>query len=165
MPDIHSYQARWNLNTTHTIEDASTSAVIMQDPDAPNLTLIPLQATGLQVRAVSAQTTPEILGWYIFKDRVPARAPATTVLHTVDGIGVQNLVTLLVPLQAGASLPISNIHRLAADSWNLQFKDGRQFSVVIDVNPAGEIQVSETRADGSPGRPIVVSPVQSQMTR
>jgi hypothetical protein len=152
----HSYEARWNLNTTHTIEDASTSAIITQDAGAPNLALIPLQTEGLEVRAVSGQTTPEILGWYIFKDHIPSEVPATTVLHTIAGMGVQNLVTLLVPLQTGASLPISGVHRLASDSWDIRFKDGRQMSIVVDADTAGGIQISETLASGNAGRRIAM---------
>jgi len=152
----HSYQARWNLNTTHTIEDTPTSAVITQDPGLPNLALIPLQTNGLSVRVVSAQTTPEILGWYIFKDHVPAEVPATTVLHTIDGTGVQTLVTLLVPLQPGAGSPVIGVQQAGAGAWNIHFHDGRQLAIEIDANAAGGIQASETLPDGKPGRHIAI---------
>ena len=131
-----------------------------QDRDEPNLALIPLQTRGLDVKAVSGQTSPEILGWYVFKDHVPAQAPATTVLHTIDGTGVQSLVTLLVPLKPGVAMPASEIQQLTPDSWHIRFNDGRQFAIVVDPNPSGGIQVNETLVDGSPGRHIAVASTQ-----
>jgi hypothetical protein len=156
----HTYQARWNLNSTHTVLDPSTSAVTTQDAGRPNLAVIPLQMQGLAVQAISAQTTPELLGWYVFKDHTPAEVPATTVLHTISGAGVQNLVTLLVPLRPGAPLPVDEVRQSTLNAWKIHFKDGRQLSVFVDPNDAGAIRLSGTLPDGSAGRQIEIPSTQ-----
>jgi hypothetical protein len=165
-PDRTDYRWIWTQGkegappsvTSHTIEDAQTSAVTTQDKGLPNLALIPLQTSGLAVRVVSAQTTPEILGWYVFKDHVPAEVPATTVLHTIAGTGVQTLVTLLVPLEPGAGSPVTGIQQPAPDAWNIRFNNGRQLAIAVDANAGGGIQPNETLPDGKPGRHIAIDP-------
>ncbi|HEX2999382.1 MAG TPA: alginate lyase family protein, partial [Armatimonadota bacterium] len=94
----HTYQARWHLLTTNTTRDAATGAVTTADAGKPNLVIIPLLGQGLETRVASAQTEPELLGWWVRKDTDPQYVPATTVLNTRQGTGVQQFLTLLLPL-------------------------------------------------------------------
>ena len=153
----HTYQARWNLFTTHTVSDSVLSAVTTDDENLPNLTVIPLNADHLDVRAVSAQTKPELLGWYIIKDRVPPILPATTVLHTIHGTGVQTFLTLLLPLKADAKSPMTAVTHLSGGVTLVSFDDGRKMSINADANPSGRIDISETLTNGQPGRHISVT--------
>jgi len=140
---VHTYQARWNLLSTRTQEDATTHAVTTMDLNKPNMTLVPLQPDLLEVRSASAQTTPELLGWYVRKDMNPPRVPATTVLHTKKGAGIQSFLTLLVPMRSGAVSPIKSVTPVAPDSATVTLNDGRVFSIVADPDPSGSIKAVE----------------------
>jgi len=153
----HTYQARWNLLTTNTQEDQQTKAITTIDKDLPNLAIVPLQTTGLEVRSVSAQVQPELLGWYVQAGRSPEYTPATTVLHTWHGSGVENLLTLFVPIQAGSSSPIKSVKPTGTDSATVTFNDGRVFSIVANPNPSGGIEVTETLSNGSTGRHVKIA--------
>jgi hypothetical protein len=152
----HTYQARWNLLTTNVQQDSATQAVTTIDKNQPNLAIVPLLTTGLDVRSASAQSQPELLGWYIQAGRSPEYYPATTVLHTLHGSGVQNFLTLLVPIQAGKSFPIQSVKPAAGDSATVTFNDGRILSIVTDPDPKGGIEVTETLANGGIGRHVKV---------
>jgi hypothetical protein len=147
----HSYQARWNLLTTQTIKDETTQAITTTDEGKPNLTIVPLQRDNLEVRSASAQTEPELLGWYVRKDMNPAVIPATTVVHTKKGIGSQSFLTLLVPINSGNSSPIKSVEPKAPDSATVTFDNGHVFSIVADPDPNGGIEVVETLPNGNIG--------------
>jgi hypothetical protein len=153
----HTYQARWNLLTTKTQEDPQTQAITTIDKAQPNLAIVPLRPTGLEISSASAQTQPELLGWYIQAGRSPEYTPATTVLHTWHGSGVENFLTLLVPIQAGSSSPIQSVKPTDPDSATVTFNDGRILSIVADPDPNGGIEVTETLANGTVGRHVKVA--------
>ncbi len=153
----HTYQARWNLETANTSTDAATSAVTTTDADLPNLAVVPLATAGLQVRAVSGQSDPEILGWNIRKDMRPERIPATTVLHTWHGSGVENFLTLLMPLRAGSLNPVSEVQPAGINSFLVTLSDGRKLTVTADPDPAGDLKVVETLPNGAPGRHVLTA--------
>lgn len=143
----HTYQARWNLMSTKTQQDDVTHSVTTMDERNPNLAIIPLQLDNLEVRSASAQTTPELLGWAIRKDRNPPNIPATTVLHTKKGTGTQNFLTLLFPIQKGATSPVTSVKTEGPDSATVTFNDGRVVSIVADPDPKGGIEVTEPNHD------------------
>ncbi len=153
----HTYQARWNLLTTRTGVDDQTHEVTTTDEGKPNLAIVPLQTDGLEVRAVSAQSEPELLGWEVRKDMTPEALPATTVLHTWSGSGAENFLTLLVPLPAGAPNPVGSVESDAAGSALVTFSDGRKLAITADPAPTGGMEVVETLATGSPGRHVKVA--------
>ena len=153
----HTYQARWNLLTPKNTVDEQTHTVTSADEGKPNLAIIPLLAEGLKVRAVSAQTVPELLGWDVRKDMNPANLPATTVLHTCQGAGVKNLLTLLVPIKEGTRNPVTSVQRTAVGSALVNFADGRKLAVTADPNPAGGMEAIETLANGVAGRRIKIA--------
>lgn len=155
----HTYQARWNLLSTTTTLDAQTHAVTTTDANKPNLALVPLQSDNLDVRSASAQTTPELLGWYIRKDANPAHIPATTVIHTKKGTGVQNFLTLFVPITAGNASPIKSVEKNTSGAATVTFNDGHVFSITADPDPAKGIEVMETLPDGKEGRQVKVPAV------
>jgi hypothetical protein len=65
-----------------------------------NVAIVPLQADHLDIRTVSGQTEPELLGWSVWKDMTPESVPAITVTQTSQGSGPQSFLTLLVPIRA-----------------------------------------------------------------
>jgi hypothetical protein len=125
----HEYQARWHLLPTEFAHDAATNAVETQDDKGPNLAVVPLETDGLQVRAVSAQQEPELLGWHIRKDMDPQYVPASTVVHTRRGTGTQMFLTLLVPIRTGQKNPIRSTtltRNGAVAQIEVQWNDGRR---------------------------------------
>jgi hypothetical protein len=149
----HTYQARWNLLTVHTRIVDGTREVITTDGNVPNLDLVPLNSAQLDVRSASAQTKPELLGWDCIHDGSPPR-PATTVLQTRHGTGVQTFLTLLVPLRPGAPDPVKTVTSTGPGITQIIFSDGRRLDVTADPNPAAGIEATETLPDGTPGRHI-----------
>lgn len=145
----HTYQARWHLLTTQTGEDAATQAVTTTDANQPNLAVIPLRPDGLQVRSASAQTEPELLGWWVRKDLDPPHIPATTVLHTRTGTGAQHFLTLLLPLPPDASNPVRQVSQIDLDTVEVTLTDGRRLRITDSTSRLGFV---ETLANGKPGR-------------
>lgn len=111
---IHSYQARWQLQSVHTVVSTQTKALQTIDDGLPNLLIVPLYAKGLDVRVATAQEEPEILGWDIRKDISPAEVPATTLMHTIRGAGMQKMMTLLMPLHVGEDHPVTSVQEQSA---------------------------------------------------
>lgn len=147
----HIYQDRWQLLTTHTRIDPVTRLLETTDEGQPNLVIVPLLSSGLEVRSASGQESPEILGWNVRKDMDPQNVPATTLLHTRIGAGSQLLLTLMIPLKPGQQNPI--LHAVPngdGHSAAVTFVDGRHF-LISAVGDRG-ISVQETLANGSKGR-------------
>jgi hypothetical protein len=152
----HTYQARWHLLTTQSQIDKTTNSLVTTDPGLPNLAIVPLLADGLEVRSASAQTDPEVLGWNVRKDLVPAYVPATTLLHTRTGTGVQSFLTLFLPLKPGGSDPVTSVKATGPGAALVTLADGRQLAVTADPAPTGGIEVTETLPNGAPGRHVKV---------
>jgi len=150
----HTVQARWHLISPVTTRDDGTKAVTTCDAGNPNLTVVPLLAAGVDVRTGSATEKPELLGWHSHKTAGKPWHPATTVLHTRKGSGVQQLLTLLVPLRKGAGSPVESVRASGSTSAEATLSDGRRLRVEVDADPAGGIRFVETLADGSAGRTI-----------
>jgi hypothetical protein len=145
--ESHTYQDRWQLLTTHTRVDPVTQILETTDEGQPNLVIVPLLSRGLDVKAATAQESPEILGWNVRKDMDPQSVPATTLLHTRTGAGSQLLLTLMIPLRPGQPNPVTAV---APGS------DGRSAIVTLTdrrkllISAPGErgISVEETLPDG-----------------
>jgi hypothetical protein len=126
----HTYQVRWHLLTTAVSTGATTNASFTFDPGRPNLLVLPLGEPGLEVVSASAQTTPELLGWNVRKDMDPQYVPATTVLHTRRGKGVQTFVTQLIPIKPGEQKLVNSVER-KPDGIHIHFADGKDdFSII-----------------------------------
>ncbi|MCE0499196.1 MAG: heparinase II/III family protein [Methylacidiphilales bacterium] len=151
---VHQYQARWQLLTTQSRIDPSTDTLVTTDPGRPNLAIVPLLGDGLTVTSASAQELPDILGWNVRKDMAPEYVPATTLLHTRQGTGVQNFLTLFLPLKAGAPNPVTSVKSTGPGAALVTLADGRQLAITADLNPSGSLEATETLADGSPGRHV-----------
>jgi hypothetical protein len=142
----HVYQARWNLLTTHTVIDQKTQAVITADAKEPNLAVIPLLPNGLAIQSASAQEEPELLGWNVRKDSSSPHEPATTVLHTIQGVGPKIFLTLLLPIKAGRDLPIESI--TCTEPIEILFKNGRRIQVSATVDkPLKATESSEANSN------------------
>ncbi|AHF91117.1 Heparinase II/III family protein [Opitutaceae bacterium TAV5] len=135
----HSYEARWHLLPTRTVVDPSTQAVTTAEPGLSNLAVIPLDTRELSVRAVSAQTEPELLGWHVRKDMDPQYVPATTVTHTRGGSGIQTFLTLLYPLRPGEENPVKAVAAINATDTRITLADGRQLRVHAPSAPKEKI--------------------------
>ncbi len=135
----HTYQARWQVGSTHTEYDHASGSVETRDAGLANLAVVPLLRDGLEVRSVTAQEEPEILGWIVIKDSVPPRQPITTVLHTVKGSGVKQLLTLLIPLKPGEKSPIRSVS--GTNPIEVTFNDGRR--IQINNAPDAPLTLSE----------------------
>lgn len=151
----HTYQARWHLLTTNTRVLDNTREVLTTDGNAPNLDIVPLNADGLEVRTASGQSQPELLGWNVVHTGVSQPAAATTVLQTRHGAGVQTFLTLLVPTRSGVARSlIGSVHPNGPGGAQVVFADGRKLTVDAGTDPVGGIEVTETSADGQPGRHV-----------
>jgi hypothetical protein len=144
----HTVQARWHLISPATALDDSTKAVATRDRDVPNLAVVPLLTEGLEVRAASAQEEPELLGWRSHKTGGRPWHPATTVLHTRKGTGVQHILTLLVPLRKGETSPVTAVRATGPTSVEASLSSGRLLRVEVDADPTGGIRVAEVGSDG-----------------
>jgi hypothetical protein len=136
----HTYQARWHLLTTQTQHDAASGTINTSDAEKPNLAVVPLNAAGMDVQVVSAQQAPELLGWHVRKDMDPQYVPATTVLHTRRGAGVQQFLTLLIPIKTGETNPIRSTRVLpaldgATANVEILYGDKKQVIVRIPTDP------------------------------
>jgi hypothetical protein len=151
----HSYEARWQLKTILTHEDLVTHAVTTTAPDQPNLAVVPLSTANLQVRDVCGQEQPELLGWDVRKDMVPEYAPATTVVHAKKGKGVQQFLTLFIPIKPGTPNPVKSVSSLTETSAVVTFNDGRVLLVSAQPQPDGNLAVIEKLPGGQKGRVVV----------
>ncbi len=142
----HTYEARWHLLSTQTVTDKTTKAVTTKDANISNLSVVPMLAENLDVRAVSAQMTPELLGWEVRKEKDPPNLPATSVLHVRKGKGVQQFLTLLQPLKPGASSSVTSVRTVGANAVEIVFADGRTVRVDASADPSGAITVQEKNA-------------------
>ncbi len=149
--EAHTYQARWHLHPTAIETDPATHAVTTADPGVPNLAVIPLLTQGLDVKTVSAQETPEILGWHCRKDVKPQNVPVTSVLHTVSGTGVKDFLTLLLPLRADQKNPVTAVKQQKG-YVEVQFVDGKRLQVSSDND--GGIAVKELTKTGAVTRAV-----------
>lgn len=143
----HIIQARWQLLSTRTVVQADNLMAMTQDEGKPNLAIVPLMTSGLKVEAVSGQETPEILGWNVRREN-PRRVPATTLLHTREGSGTQQFLTLLLPVKSGESNPVARI--IPGNPVQVQLKDGRHWR--LSTSPEGGVDIRESLPDGATGR-------------
>ncbi len=150
----HAYQDRWQLQTTHWQINRVTHALETDDEGLPNLVVVPLLTNGLDVKAVSGQESPEILGWDVRKDMDPQNVVATTLLHTLTSAGPRILLTLILPLKPGEFNPVAGVTPGPdGRSATVTFMDGRKF--LISAPGDRGITVKETLPDGRPGRTVV----------
>jgi len=138
----HTYQARWHLLTTQSKIDEGTGILLTTDAKVPNLAIVPLLKDGLEIRSASAQTEPEFLGWNVRRDVIPGNIPATTLLHTRKGTGVQNFLTLFVPMKPGSPDPVISVKPTGPGAASVTLADGRQLAITADPDPSGGITVT-----------------------
>jgi hypothetical protein len=152
----HTYQARWHLLTTKTQIDKTTRVLVTTDPGLPNLAIVPLLTDGLEVRSASGVTKPQLLGWDVRKDLVPEYVPATTLLHTRQGAGIQNFLTLFLPLKPNTPNPVVGVEPTGPGSVVVILADGRKLTIAADLGATGGIAITETLPNGAPGRHVKV---------
>ncbi len=169
----HTYEARWHLLPTNTVLDTVTKAVTTIEAGVPNLAVVPCLLSNLTVAAVVARSNAsytQLLGWNIVGGQ-PGYKPATTVTHTLSGTGTKQLLTLLLPLPAGATNPVTNVVATGPTSSRLELSDGRRLLVSADPNPARGLTVIELLADNTTNRiagggfaPPAISAIADQVT-
>ena len=150
----HTYQARYQMWGGEHGENPTTGAIWSVEKEEPNLAIVPLLKDGLDAKAATMQTDgdyTEIMGFY-YKGLKPM--PATTVVHQRKGAGVQQMLTLLVPLRVGESDLVKGVRATGPASAEVQWADGRTMTVEADPDASGGITVTEKNADGSEGRKV-----------
>lgn len=152
----HTVQARWHLDTPNTALDPRTRMVVTIDEGKPSLAVIPLIVVGLDVKTASAQDSPELLGWHSHKTGGKPWNPATTVLHTRKGRGVAHLVTLLLPLKAGAKCPVQSVVAKGPASAEVKLADGRRWIIEASPEPDGVVRFTTCPVEGGKGGRVVI---------
>ena len=147
----HEYEARWHLLSTRASLDKFTGTVTTEDSELPNLAIVPLLTRDLTVDPVKARDSErisELAGWDVTRD---GHYPATTVLHTRRGKGVQQFLTLLVPIQMGETNPVKQVR--AGNPAYVTMADGREFEIGVSADGKG-ISFKEKLPDAGDGRRI-----------
>lgn len=147
---LHSCQARWHLQTTNTSLDNTGKTVVTTDREQPNLAVVPLLTEGLTVRAVSGQTEPEILGFWVVKNG--GRQETTSVLHEREKANTQYLLTLLLPLRSGAANPVVSTRVHGKSEAGVEFSDGRHLMLKFTDAETPSLRVKEILKDDQIGR-------------
>lgn len=147
----HAYEARWHLMSTNTTLDPAVLTVTSTDAGKPNLAIVPCVRSNLSVSTAVAVTNPALLGWDITGGTLGGR-PATTVLQQRSGTGTHHFVTLLLPLAAGASNPVTAVTGTGPASARVDLADGRRFLIAADPNPTNGLRFTELLADGTTNR-------------
>jgi hypothetical protein len=150
----HTYQARWQLLPAQVHQDPVSHEVTTTVPGQPNLAVVPLLTQGLEVKAVSAQTEPELLGWNVRHSFDPEAIPSTTVLHIRKGEGVQSFLTLFIPIQTGAPEPVKSVTPSGDNGAVVVLADGRSLAISASKAPMDAVEVTETLANGDAGRHV-----------
>ena len=135
--ESHTYQVRWHTDSTSwvTAAENGVSTRHTDDGGSPNLAIVAVDEDGLHVTSHSAQTEPELLGWWVARDG--KHKPTTTVLHTRDGAGLQAFLTVLYPLPPGAEAVPTVARDL--DAIRVDLPDGRVVHLHVDPDPAGPL--------------------------
>jgi hypothetical protein len=142
----HSYEARWHLHPTEVSYAEDSGLLTTTRATKGNLAILPFRRDGLGIRHASAQTDPELLGWNVRKDLVPAYVPCTTLLHTRKGRGSQTFLTLFQPLKGGETSRIVSSESTDAKTTWIGLSDGRRWKLVVEADPLSEIRFEETGA-------------------
>lgn len=145
----HRYQARWHLLANGAEQDGQICFTV--DAGRPNLGVVPLLNDGLAVDRVAGQLEPELLGWNVHKNG--QNDPTVTITHTREGTGVQQLLTLLMPLKDDAVPGIAKIEG-AGTTATVTLADGRRWVIEADSDPARGVRFRETLANGQAGRSV-----------
>lgn len=149
----HNYEARWHLDSLQVTPGEDHFSVRTADPRQPNLQLVPLTTDGLTVRAVSAQTEPELLGWRV----IDKPLPATTVCHSRSGAGQVTFATLLLPLRPEQTTGLRSVRQEGEGTFVVVREDGREVRLRVPSDPAlqlrGELLRSHAGVAPSTDRP------------
>ncbi len=143
----HRYQARWHLLANGAEQDGQVCFTV--DAGRPNLGVVALLGDGLTVERVAGQLEPELLGWNVHKNG--QNDPTVTICHTREGVGVQQLLTLLLPLRPDAALGIATIEADGSQA-TVTLEDGRRWEITAEPDPAGGLRFTETLPGGQAGR-------------
>jgi len=143
----HRYQARWHLLANGAEQDGQVCFTV--DAGRPNLGVVALLGDGLAVDRVAGQLEPELLGWNVHK--TGQNDPTVTITHTCEGAGVQQMLTLLMPLKDDAAPGIARIEA-AGTKATVALEDGRRWSIEAEADPSRGLQFRETLGNGQPGR-------------
>ena len=134
----HAYDLRWQIDTTTWNTDASKQIILPERAGRRLMALVPL-AGGIEVRADSGISEPEILGWdvgrkILGKSQPPT--PALTVRHRRSAAGETTFITALIP----ASMLDSAMPQVIASAggWSVACADG-QAPLRIEVGPSCRI--------------------------
>lgn len=133
----HDYEIRWQLDSTDVQVEGLRARTA--ELSKPNLAVIPMFGSGLKVDAVSAQKTPEFMGWAVSGKKYE---PITTLRHMTAGKGSQEFLTLLFPLKPGQAREEIKFDHQEGDLI-LSVDDGRRFKIIPAKDPDAVLNVQE----------------------
>lgn len=133
----HRYEIRWQIDSLKLKQHGKWFETT--DEGKPNLAVVPIEITGLDVAAASAQDKPEILGWKV-KDK---SYPATTLRHIRKGKGERGFLTLLLPLKPGQRADGITGKKNADGSFSIVLNDGRRLQIVPASGKNGRLVLTE----------------------
>ncbi len=139
--EAHEYDLRWQILSTEVTTDPDTQITMTEDEGKPNVAIVPLLTEGLESNRASAQMEPEIMGWKYYK----TPESATTLQQIKSGGGTVQFLTLLLPVEAGESCPVTSVEVESAETVKVSLDDGRTLAVEAASDPSRDLNVYFTQ--------------------
>jgi hypothetical protein len=141
--ESHTYQIRWHTDSTSwAAADREGVRIRRTDDDgSPNLAILALDSAGLDTTSHSGVTEPDTLGWWVARDG--NHRPATTELHTREGLGPQAFLTVLYPMPRGSDV-VPTVER-DMGAIRMDLPDGRVVQIHVDPDPSGPLTLVSAR--------------------
>eukprot|EP00026_Physarum_polycephalum_P003409 Phypoly_transcript_03420.p1 GENE.Phypoly_transcript_03420~~Phypoly_transcript_03420.p1 ORF type:complete len:546 (+),score=64.25 Phypoly_transcript_03420:786-2423(+) len=117
----HNYQVLWNILSTKYYNLSKYQLVATNDSEIPNLAVVALAVNTSVASYIAVNTSTQILGWDVDRNP-PFQIPALEVIHTKNGQGVQQFVSLLLPLYANTSHNITSIQQISSKNFVVKFE-------------------------------------------
>ena len=142
----HDYQSWFHFNSTRCQTDAGLGAVRTDDPDQPNLAIVPLGYRPVETRVICGQEDPEVQGWVHLKDY--GCDPVATPVFQFSAGGQCVMPYLFYPLKAGESLPVQSVKVKKGGTIEIRFRNGDKDVIRYAVGDNSLKQLSLTTRQG-----------------
>lgn len=141
----HTYESLFHLDADEAVSDDSLS-VTTTDPNAANLTIVPMANEGLGVEIVKGKEDDPVQGWA----NDPWR-PVPTAVYSQKGSGTTWLAHALYPTRAGETSPIVAVTRIASSDnaigLTVAFENGASDTVLVSQDPGEEKSIGNYTTD------------------
>jgi hypothetical protein len=148
----HVYESAFHLDATDARVDEEAKSVTTTNQERANIAIIPLASRELNLRIVSGQKEPEMLGW--IADSAYKMRAVPTAYYSIKGKGPVHFLYAFAPMPAGKSSPIARIEPAEVNDASIAakiiFVDGAVYGrgsdeIVLKQNGTVELK----RADGT----------------